>query len=129
MSRKLETVLIVDDSAPIRRFVAVSLTGLANTVLEAESGTEALACARDSRPDLILLDLSLPDMTGVDVLRALRSDPDTRATPVIVITALGAAELAAQSHELGAAALVTKPFRPSRLRDLIVRVVGEEPAV
>ena len=93
--------------------------GLVGTVHEADNGTDALALAQEQLPDLIFLDLALPGMTGVEVLRALRSSPETADIPVVIVTALGTSDMARQARDSGATALIEKPFRPAQLRSLV----------
>ncbi len=119
MSPLLGTVLVVDDIEGIRRLIGGALIGLVETVHEAATGSDALALAREHVPELILLDLALPDMTGVEILRALQADPKTADVPVVIVTALGTSDLARQARDAGAAALMEKPFRPAQLRTLV----------
>ena len=119
MTPLLDTVLVVDDIEGIRRLVRGALAGLVGTVHEAANGHDALTLAREHRPDLVLLDLALPDMTGVEILRTLQADPDTATIPVVIVTALGTSDMARQARDAGARALVEKPFRPAQLRALV----------
>jgi CheY-like chemotaxis protein len=80
-------VLIVDDDPKAVELIAVRIQGLANTVLRAYGGREAIDAARREQPDLIILDLMMPDVNGFDVVSALVEDPVTAAIPVIVVTA------------------------------------------
>ena len=119
MTPLLGTVLVVDDIEGIRRLIRGALAGLVGTVHEAGNGGEALRLVRDHRPDLVFLDLALPDMTGVEILRALQADPDTATIPVVIVTALGTSDMARQARDSGATALIEKPFRPAQLRSLV----------
>jgi|SRR5580700_3281176 CheY-like chemotaxis protein len=83
----MATVLVVDDAVEARLLVRAILTHAGHTVLEAADGHEGLATAVDRRPDLILLDLSLPSMGGPEFARALRKDQRTRSTAVALYTA------------------------------------------
>ena len=119
MSPLLGSILVVDDIDGIRRLIRGALAGLVETTHEAANGADALALAREHVPDLVFLDLALPDMTGVEILRALRTDPATADVPVVIVTALGTSDLARQARDAGATALVEKPFRPAQLRALV----------
>ena len=81
------TVLVVDDDPKAVELIAVRMLGLASTVLRAYGGQEAIATARHERPDLIVLDLMMPDVNGFDVVEALKEHPDTAHIPILVVTA------------------------------------------
>jgi CheY-like chemotaxis protein len=83
----MATVLIVDDDRDTRLLVRTVLTHAGHTVVEAASGAEGLATAAEHRPDLVLLDLSMPSMSGPEFVRALRAGAKTRATAVALYTA------------------------------------------
>ena len=122
MTPLLGTVLVVDDIEGIRRLIRGALAGLVGTVHEAANGSDGLALAREHRPDLVFLDLALPDMTGVEILRALQASPGTAAIPVVIVTALGTSDMARQARDSGARALIEKPFRPAQLRALVSEI-------
>lgn len=107
------SILIVDDEPKIRAVVREALTGHAARLLESGSGASALAMAEEQRPDLIILDLGLPDMDGVDVTRALRR---WSSAPIIVLTARHADDEKVNLLDAGADDYVTKPFSSSELR-------------
>src|SRR5512132_568929 len=104
-------ILIVDDERPIRRFLSASL-GNRYAILEAENGTEALNVAANGRPDLIILDLGLPDMDGTDLTRRLREWTDV---PIIVISVRDGEEDKVAALDAGADDYLTKPFGASEL--------------
>jgi CheY-like chemotaxis protein len=80
-------VLVVDDDAKAVDVIAAFLPAPAYTVVRAHSGGEAIALVHDVRPDLILLDLMMPDMTGFEVVQLLQANPDTAHIPILVVTA------------------------------------------
>ena len=108
------TILICDDQATIRTSLDEALSEDGHRVLQADSGTSALAILREDKPQLILLDLKLPDMSGVDVLRTLREEGNT--IPVILMTAYGDVSTAVEAMKLGAYDFVRKPYRLSEMR-------------
>ncbi|MGH7751302.1 MAG: response regulator transcription factor, partial [Gemmatimonadales bacterium] len=112
----MKTLLLVDDEAKIVRLARDFLEHAGFTVLAAGDGRSALAAVRGAKPDLIILDLGLPDMDGLDVTRAIRRDSNT---PIIMLTARGAEADKLVGLELGADDYVTKPFSP---RELVARV-------
>ena len=111
-----ELILVVDDEQRIVRQARDYLEHSGFRVLEANDGTSALALARQARPDLIVLDLNLPGMDGLDVCRALRRDSDV---PIIMLTARVEETDRLIGLELGADDYITKPFSP---RELVARV-------
>jgi len=114
-SRKFR-ILVVDDERRMVGFIRLNLEQDGFEVIEAYSGTEALDRLRDSLPDLILLDVMMPDIDGFEVLRTIR---ELGQVPVIMLTAKGEEEDIVKGLELGADDYVTKPFSP---RELVSRV-------
>jgi two-component system phosphate regulon response regulator PhoB len=112
-------VLIVDDERDLRTLLDFNLTQAGWRTAQAESGAEALVRARSLQPNVIVLDLNLPDVSGMDVCRLLRSDPSTRELPILMLTARGAESDRVQGLELGADDYLTKPFS---VRELVLRV-------
>jgi two-component system KDP operon response regulator KdpE len=105
-------VLIVEDERPLLRALAMNLVARGYAVTEAENGTRALTALADNRHDAIVLDLGLPDMSGVDVIRAVR---EFAATPIIVLSARSGSSDKVQALDLGADDYVTKPFSMDEL--------------
>ncbi len=116
-------ILVVDDVATNRIVMKVKLAAACYTVDQAESGSEALRAARSTKPDLILLDVLMPDMSGLDVCRALKADPDTADIPVVLITALSDRTAKMEGLEAGADDFLTKPVEEvtllARVRSLL----------
>jgi two-component system phosphate regulon response regulator PhoB len=112
-------ILVVDDEPDILELVRFNLTQAGFAVETAATGEEALAMLRRSRPDLVVLDLMLPDRSGMDVCRDLRGDPALRTLPVIMLTAKSEEVDRIVGFELGADDYVVKPFSP---RELVLRV-------
>lgn len=106
------TILVCDDDPSLRELVRAVL-GPAYRFVEAADGVEALTLARELRPDLIVLDVMLPALSGIEVLEALRLDDELKALPVIVITAWSHAEV--DARVAGADRFVSKPFDPDDL--------------
>jgi two-component system phosphate regulon response regulator PhoB len=119
MSDTRGLVLIVDDERDLRTLLDFNLRQAGWRTAQAESGAEALARARGLRPQVIVLDLNLPDVSGTDVCRLLKADPQTASIPVLMLTARGAEQDRIQGLELGADDYVGKPFN---LRELVLRV-------
>ena len=117
-------MLVCDDEAVLRELVRATLGQGRYTVVEARDGHEALAQARSERPDVILLDVMMPGCSGDDVLRELRSDPATAATPVIMLTARTQAGDGEATDADGADHYLSKPFSPSGLAALVAEVLS-----
>lgn len=114
--------LIVDDSSVMRKIVQRSLhqAGLeVGQVLEACDGWEALALAERNRVDLILCDINMPAMNGLEFLRMLRSVDSAKGTAVVMITTEGSEPSAAEAFALGARAYIRKPFTPEQIRQAV----------
>jgi CheY-like chemotaxis protein len=113
------TVLVADDHAEVRLLVSLALARGALAVVEAGDGDAALALARRVRPTLAVLDVQMPGPDGIEVCRALKTDPRTAAAPVIILTAGAAPEVQERALAAGADAFVAKPFSPAALRALV----------
>jgi two-component system, OmpR family, phosphate regulon response regulator PhoB len=109
------TILIVEDEAPLVTLLRYNLEREGFAVLDAQDGEEALAVAREQKPDLVLLDWMLPLMSGIELCRQLRRNPETRALPVVMLTARGEEGDKLRGLDSGADDYVTKPFSPSEL--------------
>jgi DNA-binding response OmpR family regulator len=117
-------ILVADDDPIIRRLIEVNL-GLEGFEVETASGGEdALTKARTGSPDLILLDVMMPNITGWEVARLLKEDQATAGIPIVFLSARTQEEDRKRGEELGVAAYVTKPFDPQELVDLVRRLAG-----
>ncbi len=117
-----QRALIVDDSEVLRRLIEMCLKPAGFEIATAESGSEALRVAADYAPDLVILDIGLPDMTGWDVLEALRSAPATAESKILILS--GYEEAHSEAKRLGADAALVKPFRNDELRSLAIDLAG-----
>ena len=118
---KKPKILVVDDEPDVVELIEFNLKGAGCEVTTAVDGEEALKKARAIPPDLIVLDVMLPEVDGLEVCKRLRSDPSTAAIPIIMLTAKAAEIDRVLGLELGADDYVTKPFSP---RELVLRVKG-----
>lgn len=112
MSEPLPIVLLIEDEAPVRKFLRASLVSHGYRTVEADCGREALGLATSHNPELVLLDLGLPDMDGLEVTQALRA---WSSAPIIVISARGQEADKVQALDAGADDYVTKPFGTGEL--------------
>jgi len=117
-------ILTVDDSKTIRLIVAKAFKPFDCVVLEAENGVAGLAMASREKPDLILLDYTMPVMDGFEVLARLRSDPDLKATHVIMLTAEAGRDTVIKIAKLGVRDYLIKPFKGELLLERVSRVVN-----
>ncbi len=112
-------ILVVDDEPGIVDIARANLEGQGYTVIGAYDGEEALELIREERPDLVILDILMPEMDGWDVLERIESDPDLSGIPVIMLTARVSDEDVLRGLETGAVEYMTKPFYP---QDLVAAV-------
>jgi CheY-like chemotaxis protein len=119
-------VLIVDDEADIRRIGELSLQGIGGwDVLLAESGAQGVEAAKAHRPDLILMDMMMPEMDGLTALEELRKDPELQSTPVVFMTAKVQRDEVTRYLEAGAVGVVHKPFDPMALPDELRKILSD----
>src|SRR6266436_4211500 len=118
-ARVMPKILVVDDEPDAVELVEFNLKSAGYEVITAADGSEALIKARAHSPDLIVLDLMLPEVDGLEVCKILRRDPATAAIPIIMVTAKAAEIDRVLGLELGADDYLTKPFSP---RELVLRV-------
>jgi two-component system phosphate regulon response regulator PhoB len=118
-------ILIVDDEADIRELVRLNLASEGYEILDCESGEQALNLSRSRNPDLIVLDLMMPGMDGLEVCRRLKADPKTVRIPIVILTAKGEESDVVAGLEVGADDYVAKPFSgkvlAARVRRLLRR--------
>jgi two-component system phosphate regulon response regulator PhoB len=119
MEAMRERILVVEDEKDVREMIRLNLKAAGFDVVEAGNGAEALALAKNDPPKVIILDLMMPEMSGVEVCRALRRNPATSRIPVLMLTAKSTEEDKVVGFEVGADDYVTKPFSP---RELVLRV-------
>jgi DNA-binding response OmpR family regulator len=112
-------IMVIDDDANIRAVLKYRLEQEGFIVRLAANGIDALEEVDAQKPDLIILDLMMPEMDGMQFLSTLRSNPQTNSIPVIILTALGRTLQSERTLALGAADLVTKPFSPRDLVELV----------
>lgn len=117
-------ILVVEDEPENRLLIGMILTTEGYQVIPAVDGADALARLASEPPDLILLDLMMPQMNGFEVLERLRADPTTAPVPVIVLTALAQERDIARAVSSGAQGYVIKPFEPDELLKRIGQALG-----
>ena len=123
----MATVLVVDDEAPIRLLCRVNLEVEGIDVVEATDGAAAVEAAHRTLPDLILLGVMMPNVTGWEAAEQLRQSPVTRDIPIVFLTARGMYRDRLKGLELGAVEYVTKPFNPLELPHLVRELLALGP--
>jgi two-component system, cell cycle response regulator len=121
-------ILSVDDSKTVRLIVRKALKPFACEICEAQNGEEGLVVARREKPDLILLDVTMPVMDGVDMLSQLKSDPDLKSIPVVMLTAEAGRENILKIAKIGVRDYIVKPFKEEVLVEKLNRIMPLEPA-
>jgi two-component system OmpR family response regulator len=113
------TLLIAEDDPLLMPLLKATFRTSGLRILTATTGTQALDLARAERPDLVLLDVGLPEINGYEVCRALKTDPKTSAIPVAMLTARAGPADQGLAAQAGANAYLTKPFSPAQLLDAV----------
>ena len=113
------TILLVEDFDDTRLMMKMWLVKHGYRVLEAETGEEGVAMAQRERPDLIIMDMMMPGMNGLDATQLIRQDRALRRTPIVAVSAYGADEYRSIALEAGCNEYVSTPFEPGTLADLI----------
>ena len=120
-----KTILYVEDNAANRKIVRQLLKQTSYTLIEAYDGEDGVAKALETRPDLILMDVQLPRISGLEATRRLRAEAATADTPIIAITSFALSGDDHKAKEAGATAYLAKPFSPRELLALIRSTVPE----
>jgi two-component system, OmpR family, phosphate regulon response regulator PhoB len=120
----LKKLLIVDDEDGVRALVRMTLDNGSYEIMEACEGGEALEMARQYHPDLVLLDVMLPDISGLDVCRKLKEDPSLASTTIVMLTARAQMSDLGDAEGAGADGYFTKPFSPIALTRKVEAILG-----
>jgi two-component system, cell cycle response regulator DivK len=121
-----KTILHVEDNEFNLKIVRQLLSRTSYRLIEAINGEEGVATAQHELPDLILMDIQLPKLSGLDATRQLRADPRTANIPIIVITSFALSGDSDKAKGAGASAYVTKPYSPRQMLELIRKFLPEE---
>ncbi len=119
-----KTVLIVEDNELSMKLFRDVLEAHGLQTLQATSGEEALRLARDRRPDLIIMDIQLPEESGLDITRRIKGDADTRTIPIVAVTALATDWIEERVRAEGCEAYLAKPISLTRFMGTVTRLVG-----
>lgn len=121
----MKTVLYVEDNEFNRKIVRQLLSRTSYRLIEAMDGEAGVASARESVPDLVIMDIQLPKLSGLEATRQLRADPTTADIPIIVITSFALAGDEEKARAAGAAAYLAKPYSPRELLQMIRELAPE----
>ncbi len=125
LRKSKKTIMVVDDNPDLVTIVTTLLKGKGYKVQSAYSGQEVLNLLAEQKPYLIILDIMMPRMDGLEVLTRLKSDPNTRPLPVVLLTAKQPDEAILGGYDLWADSYITKPFTHTQLLNVINRLIGE----
>jgi CheY-like chemotaxis protein len=120
-------ILVAEDETDIRELVSFSLENIGGfTVVKAKNGAEAVEAAQKEKPDLILMDVRMPKMTGVEACAVLKDSPDTKDIPVVFLSAMGQEQEIQQGMDVGAVEYILKPFAPDVLMGKVREILERE---
>jgi two-component system, OmpR family, phosphate regulon response regulator PhoB len=120
----MRKLLIVDDEEGVRSLVRMTLESENYEILEAKKAEEAIDLVREHQPDLVLLDVMLPDKSGVEVCRTLKADPLTASVTIVMLTAKAQSADLEEAEDAGADGYFTKPFSPVALLRRVDKIFG-----
>ncbi len=116
-------IMTVDDSVSMRMMIRISLEQAGFDVIEAEDGVDALEKLSDSRCHLVIADLNMPNMNGIELIRKLREHPDYRFTPILMLTTESSGSMKKEGRNAGATGWIVKPFKSESLIGVIRKVL------
>jgi len=122
-------VLVVDDSSSMRAVIKkiVKISGFnVGRCWEAADGKEGMKVLSDQWVDLVLTDINMPNMNGLELVKAIKSDDILRSIPVVMVTTEGSEKRVQESMRLGANGYIKKPFQPEDIREILNRIMGEK---
>ncbi|MCX6612045.1 MAG: response regulator [Acidobacteria bacterium] len=117
-------IITVDDAQTMRRLVGYTLRGVGHDVIEALDGVDALRVLEKQDVDLVITDVNMPNMDGLELVRRLRALPKFQSTPILLLTTESDPEKKKQGKAAGATGWITKPFQPDQLVAAVAKVTG-----
>ena len=118
-----KTFLVVDDSASMRQLVSFTIKDAGFDVLVAENGKDALGKLGGTKVDMVITDLNMPEMDGIELIKKLRSMPDYKFSPIIMLTTESQESKKQEGKQAGASGWIVKPFQPEQLLDVVKKFV------
>ncbi|MGD1906138.1 MAG: response regulator transcription factor [Leptolyngbyaceae cyanobacterium] len=119
----MSTVMVVDDSSALREMIAGLLSNAGMTILEAKDGAEAQQKLQASTPDLVVLDIVMPNMNGYELCRWIKNNPGTQDVPVVICSSKGEEFDRYWGMKQGADAYISKPFRPNEMVETVKQLL------
>ncbi len=119
-----KTVLSVDDSASIREMIAFALEPRGYCVVQAEDGNDGLRKMRENKIDMVITDLNMPNMNGIEMTRAIRTDNQFDGVPVILLTTEAQKEKMMEGKAAGAVGWIVKPFDEQKICSIVAKMIG-----
>ncbi len=116
--------MTVDDSASVRQMVSFTLQGAGHVVIEAVDGVDALSKLQGSKVNMVITDLNMPNMDGIELIRKLRADPLYKFIPIIMLSTESQAAKKEEGKSAGATGWIVKPFKPKQLLAVVKKVLG-----
>lgn len=118
-----KTIMTVDDAATMRKMISFTLKGAGHDVLEAADGAEAYGVLSQRAVDLVITDVNMPNMDGIELVRRLRAHPNHQRTPILMLTTESQPEIKQQGKAAGATGWIVKPFQQEQLLAVVARVL------
>lgn len=119
-----KVIMTVDDSASVRQMVSFTLRDAGYEVIEAVDGKDALSKSGGKPMNMVITDLNMPNLDGIGLIRALRSEPACRFIPIVMLTTESQAEKKLEGKAAGATGWIVKPFKPEQLLAIVKKVLG-----
>lgn len=120
----MASILIVDDSASMRNMVSATLQSAGHSVQDAGDGQQALSHAKSGQYDAVITDLNMPVMNGIELVKNLRTLPNYKYTPILLLTTESSSDKKSEGKQAGATGWLVKPFNPEKLLATVDRVLG-----
>ena len=120
----MATIMTVDDTASMRQMISFTLNSVGHKVIEAADGKEALDLAHENKVDLVIADINMPNMDGIELVRSLRNLQDYKLTPILMLTTESQTAKRQEGKSAGATGWIVKPFNPDQLVAIVNKVVG-----
>jgi two-component system chemotaxis response regulator CheY len=119
-----KTALIVDDSATMRNMIKAVMTEMGFEIVTAQDGAKAVKAAGSDSFDIVITDINMPNMDGIELIRVLRDTENMKYTPILVITTEGGDNVKAAGKEAGASGWIVKPFNPDTVKRAVTKLCG-----
>jgi CheY-like chemotaxis protein len=126
VSEQSPLILIADDEDDIKMILSMYLETCGLRVLTAYDGLDAIERIKESKPDLVLMDIMMPVLDGVEVTRQIKSAEETRDIPIVMLTAAAQSEMVERALKAGAEEYIAKPFEPDRVKEVIDRILSKK---